>query len=277
MKFLHHHAHRAVKPRIRSCIFVVAGLAVAAGSELRAADRCVAIDGRTVCVGGGTARKAPLVVYLHGYGGSGSDDALGLGGISAREGFLYAAPDALPDAAGRREWRAADREFVIRLIDRVVSANRSDPARVYVVGFSLGGFAALDLACAHPESVAAAVSVSGTRFQPTAPCAQGSVSTLHVHGEEDRTVAPGGGLGRRTGLSYVSAREAAALASTAAGCRHPLAPAGLLDFGGRIERATDCRGGARVELWMISGVGHVPSLGTRFTRAIWAFLNRTGN
>jgi polyhydroxybutyrate depolymerase len=183
-------------------------------------------------------------------------------------------------SASRVRWletcRSQDLAFLATLIERIVAANHSDPTRVYLVGFSLGGFLALDFACARPGRIAAAVSVSGTRLQPMAACVQGSVSTLHVHGEQDSSVAPGGGVGRRTGVQYMSARGAAALAAAAAGCRRALTPAGMLSFGGQIERAADCRKGAKVELWMLAGVGHLPALDTHLARAILSFLKEVG-
>jgi len=55
---------------------------------LAAGDRCVVVEGRSICVSGPPTRNLPLVIYLHGYGGSGNDDALGLGRLAAHGTFL---------------------------------------------------------------------------------------------------------------------------------------------------------------------------------------------
>jgi poly(3-hydroxybutyrate) depolymerase len=172
-------------------------------------DRCVQVQSRKVCVQGPSARGLPLLIYLHGFGGAGSDDSLQLQQYMGKARVLYAAPDALPNRDGQNEWRTADLEFLKELIERLIVSEHADESRAYLAGFSLGGFLALDFACLHPDHVAALVSVSGTRSAPAAACVQGSVSTLHEHGEKDTTVNPAGGIGKRTGMAYLSARSAA--------------------------------------------------------------------
>jgi poly(3-hydroxybutyrate) depolymerase len=81
---------------------------------------------------------------------------------------LYAAPDAIADDTGSREWRSSDIAFIRTLIERIVASSHSHGKRIYLVGFSLGGFLALEFACTRPNAIAAAVSVSGTRFAPLA-------------------------------------------------------------------------------------------------------------
>jgi polyhydroxybutyrate depolymerase len=233
-----------------------------------AQDRCVEEAGRKVCLEGPSAPDLPLVIYLHGYGGEGADDALGLHGLAEHERFLYVAPDALKNQDGYREWRHDDGRFLLELIPRLVAAGHADPSRVYLAGFSAGGFAALELACARPAGFAAVVSVSGSRLEPAEKCAPGAVSTLQVHGEDDTIVSPAGGVGRRTGRRYLSAMAVATQAAEAAGCKSPLAPAQWM-AAMRVERASDCRGGAKVELWMVPGMGHRSTVEPKM---IWEFL-----
>jgi polyhydroxybutyrate depolymerase len=225
-------------------------------------DRCVQVQNRKVCLQGPTAPGLPLLISLHGYGGAGSDDTLQL---AEREKFLYAAPDALPNLDRQNEWLAADVEFLKELIERLVTAEHADKSRVYLAGFSLGGFLALDFACRHPEQVAAVASASGTRFASPAACVKGSVSTLHVHGEKDTTVNPAGGVGRRTGMAYLSARAAAGIAAAAADCKTALTP-----IAEHVERASGCQNGAVIELRMLPGGGHLPP---PMPEAIWRFLS----
>jgi polyhydroxybutyrate depolymerase len=248
----------------------VIGLLVTASLAMAAQERCVEASGRKVCLEGLTAPGLPLVIYLHGYGGVGSNDALGLRALALSEGFLYAGPDARANRDGTRAWGHGDGRWLLELIPRLVAVGRADPTRVYLAGFSAGGFFALELACAYPAGIAGVVSVSGSRLAPAAKCVPGTVSTLQVHGEKDETVLAEGGIGRFSGRRYLPARTAATLAAEAAGCKSPLAPVHSAASGVRVERASECRGGATVELWMVPGMGHrsmVPP------KALWEFLH----
>jgi poly(3-hydroxybutyrate) depolymerase len=228
-------------------------------------DRCVQVQSRKVCVQGPSAPGLPLLIYLHGFGGAGSDDSLRLQQYMGKARVLYAAPDALPNRDGQSEWRTADLAFLKELIERLIVSEHADESRVYLAGFSLGGFLALDFACRHPEHVTAVASVSGTRFAPATACVQGSVSTLQFHGENDTTVNPAGGVGKRTGMAYLSARAAAGIAAAAADCRTALTP-----LGQGVERASGCRDGAVVELSMLPRFGHLlPPM----YEPIWRFLS----
>src|SRR6476619_4239893 len=55
-------------------------------------------------------KPAPLLVLLHGYGGSGKDieDELHLGDAAAQRGYLYIAPDGTLDSTVSRFWNATD-------------------------------------------------------------------------------------------------------------------------------------------------------------------------
>lgn len=229
-----------------------------AATAAPAAERCVEVQGHKVCGEPAGAPHRPLLVFLHGYGRSGKDDELGLCRAAAARGWGCVAPDARPNQAGHTEWQAADAEFVTAAIRDFAAAFRSDPRQIELAGFSLGGFLALDLACAHPDLIAAVASVSGTRFAPVPQCHSGSVSTLHVHGENDTVVAPAGGVGKRTAKRYLSDLEAAEISAEAAGCTGKLAAAGTNAFGAQVRRASKCRGDAAVEVWMLPGVAHVP-------------------
>jgi polyhydroxybutyrate depolymerase len=56
------------------------------------------------------AVPAPLLIRLHGYGGSGdgSESYLSLGRVAAARGMLYAHPDGTADGDGSRFWNATD-------------------------------------------------------------------------------------------------------------------------------------------------------------------------
>ena len=64
-------------------------------------------------------------------------------------GFLYAMPDAQPDQSDHREWQESDLEFLGAFVRGLVRDGSADPRRIYLAGFSLGGFLALEYTCAQ--------------------------------------------------------------------------------------------------------------------------------
>jgi polyhydroxybutyrate depolymerase len=152
-------------------------------------------------------QRAPLVLVLHGLGGSGklAFDRLGLAELGQRSGWFVLAPDGTMDKRGRRFWNAdasccnfdhASVDDVARLsalLHRMREHSRVDPARVYVVGLSNGGFMAYRLACRIGGSLAAVVSIGGAG--PTGPesCLPTDIAFLEVHGDADDIVRYDGG------------------------------------------------------------------------------------
>ena len=116
-------------------------------------------DGQTrtyqVHVPANLATKVPLVLVLHGAGGSGAYAAryTSMNEVADREGFLAVYPDGtapLPTLNNLRTWNAAhccggayrknidDVGFLAALIKKLTKEYPVDPKRVYVVGHSNG-------------------------------------------------------------------------------------------------------------------------------------------
>ncbi|MFT4296497.1 MAG: PHB depolymerase family esterase [Micropruina sp.] len=231
--------------------------------------------------------RRPLIVLLHGYRSSPADVAsmFGVLATAGRHGALVALPEGSKDRNGDRFWNAAkaccdffgaqvdDAGYLATVIRELTDSYRVDPARVFLMGHSNGGYMALRFGCDHADAVAAVVSVAGA-MDPDAPCTpRRPVSVLQVHGVADDTVRFEGGEIR--GVRYTSAAQTVETWRAADGCRGkavtstPLAndPDG---FGAAVGAATwtGCPGGAEVGLWQVSGAGHVP----RFSRAAQAAL-----
>jgi polyhydroxybutyrate depolymerase len=116
---------------------------------------------------------APLVIVLHGIGGTGENfrtwatfDA-----VAEREGFVAVYPDAvdtkwsygrpiegpMPASGGET---VDDVRFVRLLIDDLVEKKIVDPKRVYVTGMSRGALMTFTLACALADRLAAVAAVA---------------------------------------------------------------------------------------------------------------------
>lgn len=114
--------------------------------------------------------KRGLVVILHGAGAS-AEQVLGLAyppsplslwlDIAARENLIVIAPDAGKGgwsdcfASHARVARKNDVAFIDALIDHAIARHQVDPARVYLIGVSRGGWMAYAAAIAIPHKLAA--------------------------------------------------------------------------------------------------------------------------
>lgn len=144
--------------------------------------------------------SAPLVIALHGRGGDGSsmERLTRFSDVADQEGFIAAYPDGL-----NQEWNFVldipgypnthdDSVFLAALVDQVAEDYALDLTRVYVAGFSNGGFMAQRLACEHPEQYAAFASVGAAGFggMPLVCQDHGSVPApmLLMHGTHDLVV-----------------------------------------------------------------------------------------
>ena len=246
----------------------------------------------------------PLVAALHGRLGSGAQmlKLSGLVPIAQRERFVLVAPDGVGRSwADGRNTSPASKEgvddvaFLVALVNEFVATHHVDPARVYAVGMSNGGFMALTLACRAPDTFSAVGSVTGfmgTDFAktcaPTRP-----VPVMLVAGDTDPIVPFAGGQ-LEGGRGHILGAEATFTTwRTLDGCEAPLTVTALddrvPDDGTTVERreAIGCRGGVSVRLDVVKGGGHTWPRGDRYlpesvigktsqefdaSEALWAFL-----
>ncbi|GAA4452764.1 alpha/beta hydrolase family esterase [Phytohabitans houttuyneae] len=260
-------------------------------------DVTVDLDGRPfrlhVPNGYDAAAKAPLVVLLHGYTSSGTEqeEYFQLTGESDRRGFLYAIPEGTVDQEKNKFWNATatccdfygsrvdDSGYLRRLVDTVAGKYTVDPAKVYFVGHSNGGFMALRMACDHADRVTAVVSLAGAATaDPTGCKPSRPVSVLQIHGTADRTILYEGGPSTRP---YPSAKATVELWRDLDGCAAgPGTSAAPIDIEPVLDGAETtvtaysegCRGGSRAELWTIQDGSHIPSLSPQFATSVVDFL-----
>jgi len=132
-------------------------------------------------------RPWPLVVYLHGAGERGSDLAIlrrgGLPGLVDRGrhfDFILVSPQCPADS----RWEP---DRIVKLIEHVSSSFRVDRSRVYLTGYSMGGFGTWSTACFDPDRFAAIVPLAAGGDVVQA----GRLVDLPIwafHGAKDQTV-----------------------------------------------------------------------------------------
>jgi len=136
-------------------------------------------------------RPAPLLLVLHGAGGTGPEfePYTRFSELADREGFVAVYPSAVD-----RFWTVGagegpdDVRFLSELLDRLEVDLCVDPARVFVTGLSNGGGMSARLACALGDRIAAAAPVAGA-YGNLPPCEPARpVSVLEMHGDADPIV-----------------------------------------------------------------------------------------
>jgi polyhydroxybutyrate depolymerase len=228
------------------------------------------IEGSWVHVPAGALGTPPLVVALHGVGDRAEPFArfTGLAGLADRRRLVLAAPEL---RSGRSMWELNRRSGeddvarVRRLLDRVRALACTDPARVYVTGFSNGAGFATRLGCELAARVAAVVAVAGSyRVTDACPARGPRVALMEVHGDVDPYFATVPRL-----LAMWRARDRC--------------PARVVVTHPRPGVTRTAWRGCTVERVVLRGTRHVwpgarrspaDPTGFRATEAVWAFLSR---
>ena len=109
--------------------------------------------------------KIPVMLYLHGSGARGNDN------IAQVDGFRWAIEPVkdnidfivvLPQCAEDTFWAAQNMsDYALAALDQSVKEFNGDTNRLYLVGFSLGGYGTWQIAAAYPGKFAALVPVAG--------------------------------------------------------------------------------------------------------------------
>lgn len=247
-----------------------------------------------------TRGKRPLVLFLHGGGGSARQamDAYRMNEVADRSGFIV----AYPNGSGplRREilltWNAGnccdyalekrvdDVAFLRALVDEIGRRFAVDRDRVYATGMSNGGMMSYRLACEAADIFAAVAPVAGALNVSCKPSR--AVAVLAIHGTADEHVGYDGGTGTKTRHGRVDRSVSSAIDfwRNANGCTKeaPTTASSIV----RREGWTGCSGGADVSLVTVIGGGHAwpggepasrrsadtPSPAIQASEEIWRFF-----
>ena len=218
--------------------------------------------------------RLPLVLNLHGSGGTADDQASysGLETLAASERFLVASLQGeeslwnVPVRAGRPD----DVAYASDVIDHVSAQVCTDRTRVYATGFSGGARMTSLLGCALGSRIAAIAPVAGLRFPPS--CAGPPVPVLSFHGLADpqntyEGHAPGRGPEWEESVPDALASWAKRdKCSTKVVLDDPPGPLSTMRYDG-------CADGAEVRLIRIDGLGHAWTRREVDTTAVmWQFF-----
>jgi polyhydroxybutyrate depolymerase len=184
-------------------------------------------------VPGGISRFSgprPLIVVLHGGGGSAREVVYSTRGrfdqLAAKYGFIVAYPNAIgriwDTGSGKissaLKPRRDDDGFLKSMIDVIAARYPVDRTRIFATGISRGGMESYAFACNNPGLIRAIAPVAMTL--PTASvtdCSKGEpLGFLLIHGTADPIVPYGGGpitIGRRSRDQVESADKTMAIFS----------------------------------------------------------------
>ena len=203
-------------------------------------------------------QRLPLVLDLHGSGGSSAGQARNSGFemLSPRERFIVATLDAV-DARWNvpvQNGRPDDVAYVSDVIDHVAKQVCTDESRIYATGFSGGARMTSLLGCRLASRIAAIAPVSGLRI-PGTGCSSGAVSVLTFHGLADPQNTYNGHLPDRGEEWLESVPEALAGWARHNSCKgdalldDPPGPLSTMRYEG-------CADGTEVRIIRIDGLGH---------------------
>ncbi|WP_282154234.1 alpha/beta hydrolase family esterase [Ruegeria atlantica] len=145
-------------------------------------------------------RGGPVVMHLHGYGGSGAKVLKNKQFVEAftARGYAFVAPTALPWLEGKpADWSVrdgwityprSDVRFLRDVLADLVTRANVNPDQVLLTGFSRGGSMVWEVACLAPDLVRGYAPASGGFWLPMTEECLGPVHMLHTHGFADKVV-----------------------------------------------------------------------------------------
>jgi len=224
-------------------------------------------------------RKLPVVIMLHGAGGTGQQamEQTGWDRVADREDFIAVFPDGVAEhprqpasfllnpqtwnegsgrhASGKRN--DPDVEFIAYIIDALETRYGADPRRIFVTGFSNGASMTFRVGVELSDKVAAIAPVAGHLLLHNHQLKR-PVPMLYIIGRDDPLELPAGGVLRIRGeqVEQPPIEENLAQWRQLDGC--PVQPASITRADGvETDNFDNCRDGVVVVEYFIDDMGHV--------------------
>jgi len=169
------------------------------GVELNEQTSCLTLSERQAIVyKNNNATKDGVALFLHGAPGS-PDKVMGIFDaqmIASKHNLVAISPEGITEDWGWLSLNTdatdsnADVDYLTELINKVTAENNVNSDKLYIFGYSAGGFMAYTLACEIPEKITAIVSLAGQFRGELSTCDSSTpVSIHHLHSSTDEEVA----------------------------------------------------------------------------------------
>lgn len=225
-------------------------------------------------------KPLPLVVVIHGAfdTAEGMEKFSGFSDLADREDFVVLYPNGVGIMGYLQHWNAGhccgkaakdnwdDVGFVAAAIEDLCARVKIDRSRIYMVGFSNGGMLVYRFAAEKGNLLAAAApmaaSIGGKPSEDVPewriPEPQQPVSLIIFHGLADDDIPYAGGLSRhRKGTrTYWSVNRSVEFWISQNDCQTAAADTYLNQGNVIVKSWIDCKGDAKVTLYLIKGWGH---------------------
>lgn len=225
--------------------------------------------------------RYPLVMVLHGYGANGFVQQAYFGANMLASSAFVIAPDGTVDGTNKQFWNADpaccdfggtgvdDVAYLGGLLDDILATDWPiDPARVFLIGHSNGGYMSYRMACERADIIAAIAPLAGNAASQPASCTPSQpVSVLHLHGTMDETVPFASGTNGAVASTTQWAQKNGCGTTRTSGAAIDI-EANLAGIETRTETVDGCPATGKVELWSIEGGSHIPVFITGFAQ-IW--------
>ena len=231
------------------------------------------------------SHDVPLIIALHGYGGNSAEVPryFSLAGNVDSKDFIIVAPNGTPDLIGSKFWNATDAccdgfnngvddvAYIRDLISEAKQRFAIDAGRVYVVGYSNGGFMSHRMACDAADVVTGIFSLAGATYKDISSCNPSRpVAVFQLHGTADQTIKYEGGSAYPGGAQHPSALDTVTNWATLNGCTPTPVMLDNTEVNAVVVDETtvtgfnNCPTDGTVELWTIDGAPHNPQLYSTF-------------
>jgi predicted peptidase len=143
-------------------------------------------------------KAVPVILFLHGAGETKGGKMMpveqGIGNhLRGRREKSFPAIVVIPQSE-KRTWQAEsdDGKRAIAILDAVTKEYKTDPARTYLTGLSMGGYGTWSVAAAYPDRWAAIVPIcGGVRAKDEAESTAAKIKDIPCwcwHGDQDKAV-----------------------------------------------------------------------------------------